>query len=198
MKFDLKINWNKKNVVIVSAVAAAVITAIVLTLVFTLGGSAAKMESRYKSSMKSVTSVVKTTEIKDGETSVEKRVETITFSKGDEAEIVTAVTKINEFTAEMQESTSTTSGEIDRSSLVALNLGTSVFESDYSYKGNVFKGKVSAKNANKFFPEGSVNVDGDVDVEAVFKGGKISGITCSYKTETGLTASLTIAYSYGR
>lgn len=195
---NIKFNWSKKNIIIVSAVAAAVIIAVVLTLVFTLGGSAAKMESRYKSSVKSVTSVVKTTEIKDGETSVEKRVETITFSKGDEADIVTAITKINQFNAKKEESTTTASGEIDRTSLVAVNLGTSVFESDYTYKGNTFKGKVSAENANVFFQEGSVGVDGEIDVKVVFKGSKISGITCSYKTETGLTASLTITYSYGR
>lgn len=195
---NIKFNWSKKNIIIVSAVAAAVIIAVVLTLVFTLGGSAAKMESRYKSSVKSVTSVVKTTEIKDGETSVEKRVETITFSKGDEADIVTAITKINQFNAQKEASTTTASGEIDRTSLVAVNLGTSVFESDYTYKGNTFKGKVSAENANVFFQEGSVGVDGEIDVEVVFKGSKISGITCSYKTETGLTASLTITYSYGR
>lgn len=195
---NIKFNWSKKNIIIVSAVAAAVIIAVVLTLVFTLGGSAAKMESRYKSSVKFVTSVVKTTEIKDGETSVEKRVETITFSKGDEADIVTAITKINQFNAKKEESTTTASGEIDRTSLVAVNLGTSVFESDYTYKGNTFKGKVSAENANVFFQEGSVGVDGEIDVEVVFKGSKISGITCSYKTETGLTASLTITYSYGR
>lgn len=195
---NIKFNWSKKNIIIVSAVAAAVIIAVVLILVFTLGGSADKMESRYKSSVKSVASVVKTTEIKDGETSVEKRVETITFSKGDEAEVVTAITKINEFNANIDESTTTASGEIDRTSLVAVNLGTSVFESDYSYKGNTFKGKVSAKNANKFFPEGSVSVNGEIDVEVVFKGSKISEITCHYTTETGLTASLTIAYSYGK
>ena len=195
---NIKFNWSKKNIIIVSAVAAAVIIAVVLTLVFTLGGSAAKMESRYKSSVKSVTSVVKTAEIKDGETSVEKRVETITFSKGDEADIVTAITKINQFNAQKEESTTTASGEIDRTSLVAVNLGTSVFESDYTYKGNTFKGKVSAENANVFLREGSVGVDGEIDVEVVFKGSKISGITCSYKTETGLTASLTITYSYGR
>ena len=195
---NIKFNWSKKNIIIVSAVAAAAIIAVVLTLVFTLGGSAAKMESRYKSSVKSVTSVVKTAEIKDGETSVEKRVETITFSKGDEADIVTAITKINQFNAKKEESTTTASGEIDRTSLVAVNLGTSVFESDYTYKGNTFKGKVSAENANVFFQEGSVGVDGEIDVEVVFKGSKISGITCSYKTETGLTASLTITYSYGR
>lgn len=195
---NIKFNWSKKNIIIVSAVAAAVIIAVVLTLVFTLGGSAAKMENRYKSSVKSVTSVVKTAEIKDGETSVEKRVETITFSKGDEADIVTAITKINQFNAKKEESTTTASGEIDRTSLVAVNLGTSVFESDYTYKGNTFKGKVSAENANVFFQEGSVGVDGEIDVEVVFKGSKISGITCSYKTETGLTASLTITYSYGK
>lgn len=194
----IEFKWSKKNIIIVSAVAAAVIIAVVLTLVFTLGGSAEKMESRYKSSVKSVASVVKTTEIKDGETSVEKRVETITFSKGDEAEVVTAITKINEFNAEMNESTTTASGEIDRTSLVAVNLGTNVFESGYSYKCNVFKGKVSAKNASKFFPEGSVSVDGEIDVEVVFKGSKISEITCRYKTETGLSASLKITYSYGR
>ena len=148
---NIKFNWSKKNIIIVSAVAAAVIIAVVLTLVFTLGGSAAKMESRYKSSVKSVTSVVKTAEIKDGETSVEKRVETITFSKGDEADIVTAITKINQFNAKKEESTTTASGEIDRTSLVAVNLGTSVFESDYTYKGNTFKGKVSAENVTVMY-----------------------------------------------
>ena len=42
----IEFKWSKKNIIIVSAVAAAVIIAVVLTLVFTLGGSAEKMESR--------------------------------------------------------------------------------------------------------------------------------------------------------
>ena len=38
----IEFKWSKKNIIIVSAVAAAVIIAVVLTLVFTLGGFGGK------------------------------------------------------------------------------------------------------------------------------------------------------------
>lgn len=44
----IEFKWSRKNIIIVSAVAAAVIIAVVLTLVFALGGSAEKWKTDIK------------------------------------------------------------------------------------------------------------------------------------------------------
>ncbi len=189
--------WIKKNVIIVAAVAAVVVAAIILTLVLTLGNSASKMKQMYDNSVDGVVSVEKVAEIKDGEFTAAEKTEKITFVSGDEAEIVTTSKKLNEFKMETEETSSTEKGVIDRASLVAVNLDKSLFEKGYSFRGNTFKGKVSAQNARRFFPDATLSVDGNINVEVAFKSGRVSTINCYYTTGKGLAASLKITYSYG-
>lgn len=198
LKWNLKWDWTKKNIIIASAAAAAVIAAIVLTLVFTLGGGVGKMAKRYEKSVKSATSIVRTTEMKSGDAVALEETETITFTDKDNAEIVTKKKVLSDYKMDLEETTSTASGEIDRSSLVAVNLDKSIFEKGYSYKSNTFIGKVKAENAGKLFPDASLSVSSDIDVKVELTGSRIKQITCSYTTSDGIVATVTIAYAYGK
>ena len=189
--------WTKKNIIIVSAVAAAVVIAVVLTLVLVLGGRAGRMAKKYEASVSSVTSAVTVTEIKNADVVAYTKEETITFTEGDQAEIVTKTKQLSDYKMDFEESEFSASGEIDRSSLVAVNLDVSLFKSK-KYRGSTFTGKVSAENAPKLFSDGAVSVDGDVDVTVEFKGSRVSSVTCSYKTTSGLLTSMTITYAYGK
>lgn len=189
--------WTKKKIITASAIAAAVVIAVVLTLVFTLGGKAEKMAEKYKSSVSSVTSAVTVTEVKNADVVAYTKEETITFTDGDNAEIVTKVTQLSDYKMEFEESETTASGEIDRSSLVAVDLDVNLFKTK-SYHGSTFTGKVAAENAAEFFSGGNVSVDGDIDVKVEFKGNRVSTVTCSYKSASGLTTTMTVTYAYGK
>ena len=128
----IKWKWTKKNIIIASAAAAVVVAAIVLTLVLTLGGGVGKMAKRYEKSVKSATSIVRTTEITNGDAVAFSETKTITFTDKDNAEIVTKKKVLSDYKMDLDETTSTASGEIDRSSLVAVNLDKSIFEKGYS------------------------------------------------------------------
>lgn len=189
--------WTKKKIITVSAIAAAAVIAIVLTIVLVSSGKTGKMAGKYEASTSSVTSAVTVTEIKSADIVAYSKEETITFTDGDKAEIVTKIKHLSDYKMDFEESESTASGEIDRSSLVAVNLDASLFKKKW-YFGSTFKGKVSAENASKFFSGGAVSVDGDVDVKVEFKGSRISSVTCSYKSASGLSTTMTITYAYGK
>lgn len=188
--------WTKKNIIIVSAVAAAVVLAVVLTLVLVLGGRAGRMAKKYEASVSSVTSAVTVTEVKNADIVAYSKEETITFTEGDQAEIVTKIKQLSDYKMDFEESESSASGEVDRGSLVAVNLDVSLFKTK-KYRGNTFTGKVSAENAAKLL-SGDISVDGDVDVKVEFKGSRVSSVTCSYKTTSGLLTTMTITYAYGK
>ncbi len=189
--------WTKKKIITVSAIAAAVVIAVVLTLVLVLSGRVGKMAGKYEASVSSVTSAVTVTEVKNADVVAYSKEETITFTEGDNAEIVTKIKQLSDYKMDFEESTTTTSGEIDRSSLVAVKLDAGLFKKK-SYRGSTFTGKVSAENAAGLFSDGAVSVDGDVDVKVVFSGKLVSSITCSYKSASGLLTTMTITYAYGK
>ena len=103
--------WPKKNIIIVSAVAAAVVLAVVLTLVLVLGGRAGRMAKKYEASVSSVTSAVTVTEVKNADIVAYSKEETITFTEGDQAEIVTKIKQLSDYKMDFEESESSASGE---------------------------------------------------------------------------------------